>query len=252
MHDATSYRVIAPYYDWVMHFIDYRTWGEYLLEILKYHGIRPRSILEMGAGTCPFGRLRIFPADARVVYSDLSPYMLQHGALAAPDVPMTRAAANVLALPFKSGFELCIMVSDALNYLMTEKDVLNCFREAHRVLAPGGHFLFDASLELNSLNHWKGFTESEEREDCTYVRHCKYDQENHVQHDSFTFFIKRDNGHWLRIQENHLQRNYTIARLMSLARKAGFTVEGAYGDFTYETAGPETERVTFLVRKKRP
>src|SRR6185295_14032319 len=97
----------------------------------------PVSVLELGAGTCPFASRKVFPRGARVVYTDLSPFMLRQDGKS-----RGRAAANALALPFKSDngrgpFQLCLMIYDAVNYLMREEDVSRCLSEALRVLAPG-------------------------------------------------------------------------------------------------------------------
>src|SRR5689334_4185387 len=78
MRDETSYRVIAPYYDWIMAHVDYDAWGRYLSRVWRKFGPEPSAILELGAGTCPFGRRRVYPDAARVVYADLSPFMLRH------------------------------------------------------------------------------------------------------------------------------------------------------------------------------
>ena len=48
MRDETSYRVIAPYYDWIMAHVDYDGWGRYLVQALEQ--IRARTRRHPGAG----------------------------------------------------------------------------------------------------------------------------------------------------------------------------------------------------------
>src|SRR4051812_7616022 len=111
MRDETSYKVIAPFYDWIMAHVDYDGWGRYLARLWNKFGSEPVSILELAAGTCPFRDRRVYPRGARVVYTDLSPYMLRQNS---PGARNHFAAVNAQSLPFKSaqgrGFQLCIMI----------------------------------------------------------------------------------------------------------------------------------------------
>ena len=97
MRDATSYRAIAPYYDWIMAHVDYDGWGRHLARLWRRFGADPASVLEIGAGTCPFSRRDTFPQGAKVVYTDLSPFMLTQVAPAtaigarSESVPLTDA-----------------------------------------------------------------------------------------------------------------------------------------------------------------
>lgn len=246
MRDETSYRVIAPYYDWIMAHVDYDEWGRYLARLWRRDGLDPVNILELGSGTCPFARRKVFPSASRVVYTDLSPFMLGKGADAAPG---RQVAANALSLPFKGPFQLVLMIYDALNYLMNDEDVERCFREAYRVLSPGGLFLFDVTTEANSREHFEDMLDFGELEGCTYVRESRYDREARVQRNVFTFFVEESGGSFRKIKESHQQRIYRLSKLKALARKAGFTVEGCYEGFTLRPGTEESERIHFSLRK---
>lgn len=246
MRDETSYRTIAPYYDWIMAHVDYDAWGRYLARLWKKYGSEPRSILELGAGTCPFARRDVFPASASVIYSDLSPFMLSQAPALSPDC---RVAANALALPFRNRFDLCLMVYDAINYLMEEGDVSRCFRECLRVLAPGGLFIFDVTTEANSRKHFHQAVDFGELEGCTYFRESHFDRESHLQGNDFIFFVESREGHWRKVKESHQQRIYKVERLKSLAGKAGFRVEGLFEGFTFRPGKEGSERVHFVLRK---
>ena len=246
MRDETSYRTIAPYYDWIMAHVDYDMWGRYLSRAWKKLGLEPASILELGAGTCPFARRDVFPPSARVIYSDLSPFMLSRAPTLSPDA---RVAANALALPFKGPFDLCLMVYDALNYLMDEDDVARCLREVKRVLAPGGLFLFDVTTEANSKKHFHQAVDYGELEGCTYFRESHFDREARVQGNDFIFFVEGPEGAFRKHKESHQQRIYKIDTIKTMARKAGFKVEGIFEGFTFRPGKETSERVHFALRK---
>lgn len=246
MRDETSYRTIAPYYDWIMAHVDYDGWGRYLSKLWNKFGKEPESILELGAGTCPFAVRNLYPIASKVVYSDLSPYMLTR----APDVaPDARVAANALALPFKGPFSLCLMVYDAINYLMDEEDVSRCFRETLRVLAPGGLFIFDITTESNSRKHFHQAVDYGELKGCTYFRESSYDGDSRLQINDFIFFVEGPEECWRKVKESHQQRIYKIDRLKTLARKSGYAVEGVFEGFTMREGREASERVHFVLKK---
>lgn len=246
MRDETSYRAIAPYYDWIMAHVDYDAWGRYLARLWKKGGLEPRLVLELGAGTCPFARRDVFPPGSKAVYSDLSPFMLSRAPAISPDL---RVAANALALPFKGPFDLCLMIYDAFNYLMEEADAERCLREAFRVLRPGGLFIFDVTTEANSRRHFDQAVDFGEMEGCTYFRESHYDEEARVQGNDFVFFVERERGLFRKIKESHQQRIYALDRIGALSRRAGFQVEGAYEGFTFRAARESSERVHFMLRR---
>lgn len=249
MRDETSYRIIAPYYDWIMAHVDYDAWGRYLGRVWKKAGLKPRSVLELGAGTCPFARRDVFPPDAKVVYSDLSPFMLSRAPALSPDL---RVAANALALPFKGPFDLCLMIYDAINYLMHDADVAKCLREVHRVLVPGGLFLFDVTTEANSKRHFDQAVDYGEMEGCTYFRESHFDRDTRVQGNDFLFFVEQGRGLFRKVKESHQQRIYSLGSMKAQAKKAGFAVEGVYEGFTFRPGREASERVHFALRKPAP
>jgi SAM-dependent methyltransferase len=251
MRDETSYRAIAPYYDAIMAHVDYDAWGRYLARVWKKHGADPVRILELGAGTCPFARRDVYPPRARVTYSDLSPFMLSQ----APALsPACRVAANALSLPFKGGFDLCLMVYDAINYLMEEEDLSRCLRETARVLAPGGLFIFDVTTETNSKKHFHHAVDYGELEGCTYFRESHFDREALLQGNDFIFFLEGrggGEGRWSKFKESHQQRIYKLSKVKSLAKAAGFKVEAQLEGFTFRPGREASERVHFVLRKPK-
>lgn len=247
MRDATSYRAIAPYYDWIMAHVDYDAWGRHLARLWRRFGAAPESVLEIGAGTCPFSRREVFPEGARVVYTDLSPFMLER---ADGEAPGHRVAANALSLPLKGPFDLALMIYDAFNYLMTEEDVARCLGEVARVLADGGLFIFDVTTESNSRKHFEDMLDFGELEGCTYVRESRYDRGARLQRNDFTFFVRGGGEDWRKIKESHQQRIWRLARVKALARKAGFAVEACLDGFTLKPGDETGERIHFVLRKR--
>ncbi|HEX2357598.1 MAG TPA: class I SAM-dependent methyltransferase [Micromonosporaceae bacterium] len=103
--------------------------------------VRGRRVLELGCGAAAAARW-LARQGADVVAMDLSGGMLRHAALAAESsgvrVPLVQADA--LALPFSDGsFEIVCTAFGAVPFVADSAAVM---REAHRVLRPGGRWVF--------------------------------------------------------------------------------------------------------------
>jgi ubiquinone/menaquinone biosynthesis C-methylase UbiE len=246
MRDETSYRIIAPYYDWIMAHVDYDAWGRHLTKLWHKFGVDPKTILEIGAGTCPFARREVYPPDAQVIYSDLSQFMLAQ----AHDVAsIQRVAANALSLPFRGPFQLCVMIYDAINYLMEEEDVARCFDEVYRILGTNGLFIFDITTEENSRRHFHQAVDFGEMAGCTYYRESSFDREAQLQSNDFVFFVEGKRDCWRKIKESHQQRIYKVEQLRALAENSGFTIAGVFEGFTFRSGREASERIHFVLRK---
>ena len=105
--------------------------------------LSPGAVLEIAAGTGAVTRAlapKLSP-DARYVVTDLNPTMLDYAASRqAPDSRIEWRQADALALPFENAaFDLVCCQFGAMFF----PDRLLAYREAKRVLKPGGHFLFN-------------------------------------------------------------------------------------------------------------
>ncbi|MFT4182133.1 MAG: class I SAM-dependent methyltransferase [Rhizobium sp.] len=105
--------------------------------------LAPGAVLEIAAGTGVVTRAlapKLAP-DARYVVTDLNQPMLDYAASRQePDSRIQWRQADALALPFDdAGFDLVFCQFGAMFF----PDRVQAYREAKRVLKPGGHFLFN-------------------------------------------------------------------------------------------------------------
>ena len=106
-------------------------------------GMKPRHVLETAAGTGVLTRAiapRLAP-DARLVATDLNQPMLDRAAAQQPpDRRLTWQQADALALPFEDRtFDVVACQFGAMFF----PDKVQGYREARRVLQPGGRFFFN-------------------------------------------------------------------------------------------------------------
>jgi ubiquinone/menaquinone biosynthesis C-methylase UbiE len=117
--------------------------------------LSPSAVLETATGTGVVTRAlasKLSPG-ARYVATDLNPPMLNYAAAQQPtDGRITWQQANALELPFaNASFDLVCCQFGAMFF----PDHLVAYREAKRVLKPGGHFLFNVwdRIEENVFAH---------------------------------------------------------------------------------------------------
>ena len=103
--------------------------------------LSPSAVLETAAGTGVVARAlapKLSPGASYIV-TDLNQPMLDYAASRAPDSRIKWRQADALALPFENAaFDLVCCQFGAMFF----PDRSSAYREAKRVLKPGGHFLF--------------------------------------------------------------------------------------------------------------
>jgi ubiquinone/menaquinone biosynthesis C-methylase UbiE len=120
----------------------------------RLSAFKPGRVLETAAGTGLVTRalLRALPADATIVATDLNQPMLDHAAaqLSSERVSWQKADAQVLPFPDQS-FDAVVCQFGAMFFPDRQK----AYREARRVLKPGGHFIFSVwdALEHNEVTN---------------------------------------------------------------------------------------------------
>lgn len=117
--------------------------------------LEPRHVLEIAAGTGALTRAMASRLNGatRIVASDLNQAMLDRAAAQQGDEPtIVWQQADALALPFEDqSFDLVACQFGVMFF----PDKVQGYREAHRVLRPGGHFLFNAwdQISANDFPH---------------------------------------------------------------------------------------------------
>jgi SAM-dependent methyltransferase len=109
---------------------------------------QPERVLELAAGTGAVTRLLVEELDGEVVATDLNQGMVDVGRIEAPGADWRQADAQ--SLPFDDGsFDLVVCQFGVMFF----PDKRAAFAEVHRVLRPGGRFLFSTWAELADNDH---------------------------------------------------------------------------------------------------
>jgi ubiquinone/menaquinone biosynthesis C-methylase UbiE len=155
-----------------------------------------RDVLETAAGTGVVMRAMAsrLPAHARMVVTDLNQPMLDHGKVQlSQDGRITWRQADAQALPFADqSFDALVCQFGVMFF----PDRMRGYREARRVLKPGGHFFF---------NVWDKISENEFADVVTEAVAALFP------HDPPRFLARTPHGH------------HDVARVREELKAAGFT-----------------------------
>jgi ubiquinone/menaquinone biosynthesis C-methylase UbiE len=114
--------------------------------------LAPRRVLEVAAGTGAVTRAmaRALPAGTTLVATDLNPPMLQRAAAVGTAQPVQWQPADAMQLPFgDASFDVLVCQFGVMFF----PDKVAAYREARRVLRPGGTLLFNVwdAIEHNEF-----------------------------------------------------------------------------------------------------
>src|SRR5713226_476570 len=117
----------------------------------RLSALNAERVLETAAGTGIVTRelVRALP-NARVVATDLNQPMLDHAAAQVSSSRVSWQKADAQALPFPDGAFDAVVCQFGVMFF---PDKQKAYREARRVLKPGGHFIFNVwdSIEYNEF-----------------------------------------------------------------------------------------------------
>lgn len=129
--------------------------GEEMLSRLEWMAIKPRVVVDLGAGTGEMSaRLKSRYAEAHVIALDLSEAMLNHSRQANTQISCICADAN--RLPFADQSIDLVFANFLFPWV---ENLPTLLRECHRILCPEGLLIFTA-LGLDTFGEWREVLES--------------------------------------------------------------------------------------------
>lgn len=245
-----AYSSLAQFYDESIG-VDYGEWIVYLLSLMLRHGHLPDKILDLGCGT---GNLTIPLAQRgyELIGVDLSSQMIEvakaKGSQENVDVSFQVQDMRDLEFPPET-FTTVISGCDVLNYLTTPEDLQATFLRVHRVLQPGGLWLFDLNSAHKLQNIYGDESYADLQEDYGYFWDNSYDWNQDLCQMELTFFVKTSSGLYERKQEIHQQKLWWPREIDKMAQRTGFTRLACYNFLSTVPWNEEAERWQFVLRK---
>lgn len=250
---AGPYTECAPIYDHMMKDVDYKRWAKYLIQLMKIadldiksSGLRSMQLCELGTGTGNIA-IQLSRYGFQVTGVDSSDQMLA--------IARTKyARKSKLGLEFIHNnmvdyrpnvqYDVMICVYDSINYISPYETLELFFNNAFLNLKRRGLFIFDASLEPNSLNDPTVFRQHGKIDGISYQRESSYNPG--IKTHTTRLRIKKGDRIF---EEVHSEYVYTLEKLKHAACGAGFKEVLTAGDFTLLEATDQSERVHFVMTK---
>lgn len=243
-----SYREFAEIYDELMNDIDYESWFNYIKEIYKKNDIKPNTVLEMACGT---GSLTKFLCNERydVTCFDLSEEMLS---IAYDKLKRFNNVKilnqNMIDFKLNRTFDSIISICDSINYIVNNEDLVDTFKNVYNHLNDDGVFIFDINsyYKLTEIIGNNIFIEDNNK--IYYSWQNYFDENENLCYFDLTFFIKK-NDSYIRFDEEHIERAYTIEEIVNALKTSGFSDVKLFEAFTFNSPVNKTERINFVAFK---
>ena len=243
-----AYTSFARVYDMFMDNVPYEEWSAYLVSILKEYGIEDGILLDLGCGTGKMTRLmQKYGYD--MIGIDNSYEML--------DIARESSNEDILyLLQDMREFELYGTVKavysacDSLNYILEEKELEQVFSLVNNYLDPKGLFIFDMNTIFKYEELLAEYTFAETRDRGSFIWENYYDPEEQMNEYDLTLYIQEEDNKFLRFQEIHYQKCYTLETIQKLLEKAGMEFLAVYDGYTKNALQEESERFLIIAREK--
>lgn len=252
-----TYEPLAPLYDRYTAVDDYARWSELLDTLLRQWGVPGRRLLDIACGT---GK----SSDAfatrgyMVTACDLSAAMLSVACAKDRETSIDFFTADMRHLPQDlPTFDVAVCMDDAINHLLSERDLLAAFTQVERILHAGGLYVFD----VNTLATYRGwYAETHILEDDTTVflwqgRARPDHPPGGLARADLTAFRATSHSAWHRLDAPHVQRHHSPALLHQLLVKAGLRPLATYGLYQSGRLTPrldETKQTKAILLACRP
>jgi len=224
---AWTWPIISPPEDYVKEAADHKQL------ICKHSKIEVKTLLNLGCGGGhdDFGLKRYF----NITGVDLSPEMLSLARKLNPENHYIQGDMRTVRLG-QTFDAVCIL--DAVNYMLSEKDLSAAFETALTHLKPGGVFLtiVERTPKTFQQNRTKTSTHTKGDVEIVFVENIyDPDTQDTTYEDTFVYLIRK-NGK-LKVEfDRHVSGIFPLETWVSLLKKAGFSsvvqkVETEYPDY---------------------
>ena len=246
-----AYGAFAEVYDRLMEDLPYGQWKDYLVSLLKEHGVTDGLVCELGCGT---GRMTELLAKEGYDMTgiDLSEEMLSK-ALEKRDasgLPILYLQQDMTEFELYGTMRAFVAVCDSMNYLECADDFIAVLKLVNNYLDPGGVFVFDLKTAHYYRDVLADRTIAGTEEDLSYIWENRYDEEDRAHDYAITFFAREESGLYRRFTEEQTQFVYSEEEIRAFAAEAGMEFVASYDAFTKDPVRPDSERI-YIVLKER-
>ncbi len=245
-----SYTALAAVYDRFSRDTDYPALARYVAALLGRAGVEDGILLDLACGTGSLS-FELASLGFDVLGADSSEEMLMEaqnklftddGMLENPQFILQDARS----LDLFGTIRACVSTQDSLNHITDEADLAEVFRRVSLFTEQGGAFVFDmntpakfAALDGESFVY--------EDDDAYCVWRVAGDGDGLFEYSVDVF--ERSGKLWRRSSESFCERCYDPEKVAQLLKNAGFNDIKLFGERSFESPGPDEQRIFFVATK---
>lgn len=252
---ADAYDAFARNYDDFTAHHNYEAWTADLERLAKEAGLRGTRQLDIACGT---GKsfLPFLERGYEVSACDISPAMLERALLKA-DGRVALSVQDMRALPRLGSFDLVTCLDDAVNYCLTEDELIQALHGVRRNLDPDGVALFDTNT-LAAYRAYYHFATVIQAEGTVLVWDGRTSSElaaGEIAQAAFVALERRPDGWWSRAEAMHRQRHYPEEAVRAALAAAGLECAASYGmtldgSFSEEIDDLKNSKAVYIARHR--
>lgn len=245
-----AYGVFAEFYDGLTDNVDYCAKADYLCEIFDKFDHTTGYALDLACGTGTLTvELKRRGIDIYGVDSSFEMLAEANQKAADCDLDILFLCQKMQTLDLYGTINTCVCTLDSINHLNGREQVKKTFEKVSLFMEKDGLFVFD----VNTIYKHKAvlgdntFVFDTEKVYCIWQNTFE-PKDNSVQID-LDFFIPEDRTYY-RSSESFKEFAYPADDIKSILDKCGFDVVGLYEDMTFAAPSEDTQRVTFVAKKR--
>jgi SAM-dependent methyltransferase len=237
------------HYDtFMVRYVDYRGWVEYVERIFHRFKQDPKTVLDLACGT-GLPTVMLAKRGYRVTGVDRSPEMLAVLESKRGELPIATLQADIRDFSVPEPLEAGICLYDSINYLLTEDDLVRCFACTRRALVPGGLFAFDMNTVYGLAEYWGTRSTTREAGGVYSIWQNSYDKEARISTLHLSFWEQPKPGEvGQKFEEIHQERAYYPEEVERSLHAAGFREVHFFQHGCFIEPGPMTTRMMVVAR----
>jgi SAM-dependent methyltransferase len=149
-------------------------------------------------------------------------------------------------------FGLVVSTFDALNHLPDKESLRACFQCVHRVLVPGGTFVFDLNTRAGLRAGWNGIA-VQDTEEATIINRGFYDAGNDKAWVKISGYLPVEDGLYERFEQVAFNTAFDLDWVQAILLKHGWQSAhmAQVTDLATPLPEPEAEHRVFCVAKRQ-
>ncbi len=241
-----AYETFAFVYDEVMDTSLYQRWLDFSIGHLQ----EKKEVLELACGT---GALAVAFAKEgfNVTALDLSEEMLMIASERAQEneVNVQFVLGDMLDLAEVGSYEAVTCFSDSICYMQDEMQVQEVFDGVYQLLEADGIFIFDVHSTYQMDEVFPNYSYHYQTDDFAFLWDSYPGEEEHSVEHFLTFFVKNEEGLFIREDELHQEKTYPLTAYQMMLENAGFQKVETYADFIDSEPNEKSRRWFFVCQK---